>query len=467
MISRPVPCSLHRRALLLAATIYGAIACAPMAHAARMTISGENLDLTIPCTGEVRVKVDPNMKDGATLDSSSLTQVAMHASRGDSESRISLSTKACSPNGRLAISVSANTGVTIHDSHDTHFVITGTLASLDASLDSTTLDIDDTQSLDLRMQGASTVHIKSLERAAQVVASGTSSLTADTVQLAALSAQLTQDATMMLSGGTIDALTLVTADRAGATILGQATVATVAANGSGVVNIQAVTGPMVRSGTGSVRVGAPNGVIYRPTPPPPGTAAAAGPAETSAAPSAVAVPQVPAVPTPFTPTPAPTPSVSGTSDAATSVGAQAPSVPSTSPTDIAPSAPRSSAIKAPVVQPAPEATQNQNQNASPTAMQPTTPSAAPTESPATPTASTSGVGLTPSAAVPSSAEPASPTQAHPSGENSPVASTQTKTLPQGTSAEPTGPEAPSQRATTSKPSTTTTSPSNSGVTQGE
>ncbi|MBS1076037.1 hypothetical protein JK176_14340 [Gluconobacter sp. Dm-73] len=267
MTRRPVLFSGRRPALL--ALLAGTVLLSPAAHAARMTLSGEDLDLSIPCTGQVRVVVDPNMKDGATLDSSSLAQVSMHTGKEEAQSRISIATKSCAPNGKLTISISPSTGLTIHDSHDTHFVIAGKLASLDASLDSATMDIENTQSLDLDMQGASSVHIHSLERAAQIVASGTSTLTADTAQLAALSVQLTQNAGMTLSGGTIDALTLITADQASATILAHATVATVAANGTGDVNIEAVTGPMVRSGKGTVRVGAENGVIYRPTPPPP------------------------------------------------------------------------------------------------------------------------------------------------------------------------------------------------------
>ena len=267
MTRRPVLFSGRRPALL--ALLAGTVLLSPAAHAARMTLSGEDLDLSIPCTGQVRVVVDPNMKDGATLDSSSLAQVSMHTGKEEAQSRISIATKSCAPNGKLTISISPSTGLTIHDSHDTHFIIAGKLASLDASLDSATMDIENTQSLDLDMQGASSVHIHSLERAAQIVASGTSTLTADTAQLAALSVQLTQNAGMTLSGGTIDALTLITADQASATILAHATVATVAANGTGDVNIEAVTGPMVRSGKGTVRVGAENGVIYRPTPPPP------------------------------------------------------------------------------------------------------------------------------------------------------------------------------------------------------
>ncbi|KXV42988.1 hypothetical protein AD943_11640 [Gluconobacter roseus] len=358
------------------ALLAGTILLAPAAHAARMTLSGEDLDLSIPCTGQVKVVVDPGMKDGATLDSSSMAQVAMHTGKEEAESRISIATKACAPNGKLTISISPSTGLTIHDSHDTHFIITGKLASLDASLDSTTMEIEDTQSLDLNMQGASSVHIKALERAAQIVASGTSTLTADTAQLAALSAQLTQNAGMTLSGGSIDALTLITADQASATILGHATVATVAANGTGDINIEAVSGPMVRSGKGTVRVGAQNGVIYRPTTPPP-TAAAA-----------------PSASDPLVPAPAQPPATGATSTI------PAPAVPTPAPV-AAPAAPI--APQAPVLPTPPTNTPPDNQQGS---NLPTQPSA----SPPLPTASSSTAQKTPTAEAASPAAPSTPSQ---------------------------------------------------------
>lgn len=420
MTRRPVFFSGPRPALL--ALLAGVALLAPAAHAARLTLSGEDLDLSVPCTGQVRVVVDPAMKDGATLDSSSMAQVAMHTGKEEAQSRISIATKACAPNGKLTISISPNTGLTIHDSHDTHFVITGKLASLDASLDSTTMDIEDTQSLDLNMQGASSVHIKSLERAAQIVASGASTLTADTVQLTALSAQLTQNAAMTLSGSSIDALTLVTADQASATILGHATVATVAANGTGEVNIEAVSGPMVRSGKGTVRVGAQNGVIYRPTPPPPaplpvpatpaplpstpvqapatGTEAATTvPAPVVPAPAPVLAPTAPSVPeSPTVPqAPSVTPSakaaqpdnapVTTTPPAANAPAAAAPATPSTSASASTPvTAPQTASPTAPQTSPAAPASQDSKTPAKPTVTPvPESTSAPTTPAPATPT----------------------------------------------------------------------------------
>ncbi|MBF0872170.1 hypothetical protein HKD26_00045 [Gluconobacter sp. R75629] len=414
---------------------------APAAHAARMTLSGEDLDLSVPCTGQVRVVVDPAMKDGATLDSSSMAQVAMHTGKEEAESRISIATKACAPNGKLTISISPSTGLTIHDSHDTHFVITGKLASLDASLDSTTMDIEDTQSLDLNMQGASSVHIKSLERAAQIVASGASTLTADTAQLAALSAQLTQNATMTLSGSSIDALTLVTADQASATILGHATVATVAANGTGEVNIEAVSGPMVRSGKGTVRVGAQNGVIYRPTPPPP----AALPVPATPAPLPSTPVQAPAtgteaaVPAPVAPTPAPVPAPTAPSVPESPAVPQAPSVtpsakaaqPDNAPVTTPPAAnaPATAAPATPSTSASASTPVTAPQTASPTAPQ-TSPAApapqdskTPTKPTGTPAPESTPAPVTPAPATPTPVTPApvTPTPANPATVTPPAA----------------------------------------------
>lgn len=283
--------------MLLLATLAGTVS-VPSAEAARVSMSGEDLDLAIPCTGQVRIVVDSTMKDGATLDSSSATQVTMRTGKEEADSRISIATKACAPNGKLTISVSPYTGVSIHDSHDTSFVIKGKLASLDASLDSNAMDVENTQSLDLSMHGSSNVHIGSLERAAQIVASGTSTFTADSAQLTALSAQLTNQASFTISQGDIEALTIVTADSASATVLGNASVATVTANGTGTVNIERVSGPIVRSGSGSVRVGAQNGVVYRPTDAAPApTPAPASPAPEVSAPPPTAIPEpIPATP---------------------------------------------------------------------------------------------------------------------------------------------------------------------------
>ncbi|GBR22254.1 hypothetical protein [Gluconobacter japonicus] len=283
--------------MLLLATLAGTVS-VPSAEAARVSMSGEDLDLAIPCTGQVRIVVDSTMKDGATLDSSSATQVTMRTGKEEADSRISIATKACAPNGKLTISVSPYTGVSIHDSHDTSFVIKGKLASLDASLDSNAMDVENTQSLDLSMHGSSNVHIGSLERAAQIVASGTSTFTADSAQLTALSAQLTNQASFTISQGDIEALTIVTADSASATVLGNASVATVTANGTGTVNIERVSGPIVRSGSGSVRVGAQNGVVYRSTDATP----APTPAPASLAPE-VSAPPPTAIPEPIPATP--------------------------------------------------------------------------------------------------------------------------------------------------------------------
>ncbi|MFT8354727.1 MAG: hypothetical protein ABF617_08995 [Gluconobacter japonicus] len=394
--------------MLLLATLAGTVS-VPSAEAARVSMSGEDLDLAIPCTGQVRIVVDSTMKDGATLDSSSATQVTMRTGKEEADSRISIATKACAPNGKLTISVSPYTGVSIHDSHDTSFVIKGKLASLDASLDSNAMDVENTQSLDLSMHGSSNVHIGSLERAAQIVASGTSTFTADSAQLTALSAQLTNQASFTISQGDIEALTIVTADNASATVLGNASVATVTANGTGAVNIERVSGPIVRSGSGSVRVGAQNGEVYRPTETTP-TPASPTP-EASAPPPATTSEAVPAAPV------APPPPISAPQTSATH-----PSIP---PVTRESPAPSNEPITAPA-QPAPQptlpsqTTTSQNQaptpeilapTAQPTVKSPQEPSATQPAAPSTPAASgaseTPRVDSAPAAPTPPPSKPAS------------------------------------------------------------
>ena len=392
--------------MLLLATLAGTVSVHP-AEAARVSMSGEDLDLAIPCTGQVRIVVDSTMKDGATLDSSSATQVTMRTGKEEADSRISIATKACAPNGKLTISVSPYTGVSIHDSHDTSFVIKGKLASLDASLDSNTMDIENTQSLDLSMHGSSNVHIGSLERAAQIVASGTSTFTADSAQLTALSAQLTNQASFTISQGNIEALTIVTADNASATVLGNASVATVTANGTGAVNIERVSGPIVRSGSGSVRVGAQNGVVYRPT----DAAPAPTPAPASPAPEVSAPPTAIPEPIPATPV-APPPPVSAPQPSAPPVTQENPASPNgfaSAPPQPAPQAALPSQTVAPPSQPpAPEA-------AAPITKPPVVsqqePSAPQPAAPSTPTASgapeTPRVDPAPSVPTPAPSKPAS------------------------------------------------------------
>ncbi|QDH24579.1 hypothetical protein D5366_04250 [Neokomagataea tanensis] len=276
---------------LCAATLLTSTLALP-AHAARITMSGEDLDLTVPCSGSVRIIVDPSMKDGATLDSTNATQVMLRGGKDEAESRISISTKSCAPDGHVTISVSPITGISIHDSRDTHFTISGKLASLDASLDSNTLNADNIQSLDLSMRGNSAVHIKTLDRAAQIVASGNTSFSADYANLTAFSAQLSNDATLNVAQGTIEALTLVTADNASATLASTASLATVTANGTGAVSIAHVSGPVMRSGTGNVHVGDVQ--------PAPAVAVASTPA-VAAPPNLVQQPAVPTPPAPAQP----------------------------------------------------------------------------------------------------------------------------------------------------------------------
>ncbi|AQS87686.1 hypothetical protein [Neoasaia chiangmaiensis] len=248
----------------------------PAEHGAEhVTMSGEDLELSTPCIGRVQVSVDPAMSDGVSFDASaaSAAHVTIRTSKDQNESKVVIASKSCAPHALLSVLVAPNIGVSIHDSHDTHFVMTGAVGSLEASLDSGILDADSVGSLDLNMRDGAQVHVRTLHRAGQVVAGGTSVMTADHADLDAFSAQLTDSSHLEIADGRIDALTLMADGAATIDIGGTANTATVTANGTGLVAIPRMNGPLTRNGTGPVRIG--------PSPPPlapPASAAAAPPA---------------------------------------------------------------------------------------------------------------------------------------------------------------------------------------------
>lgn len=250
----------------------------PAEHGAEhVTMSGEDLELSTPCIGRVQVSVDPAMSDGVSFDASaaSAAHVTIRTSKDQNESKVVIASKSCAPHALLSVLVAPNIGVSIHDSHDTHFVMTGAVGSLEASLDSGILDADSVGSLDLNMRDGAQVHVRTLHRAGQVVAGGTSVMTADHADLDAFSAQLTDSSHLEIADGRIDALTLMADGAATIDIGGTANTATVTANGTGLVAIPRMNGPLTRNGTGPVRIGpAPP----PPAPPAPASAAAAPPA---------------------------------------------------------------------------------------------------------------------------------------------------------------------------------------------
>lgn len=225
------------------------------ARAAPQVVNAEDLDLNLPCIGRVEITVDPAMQDGVSLDSAATggAHVTIRTGKTQGSPRVMIASKSCAPKAHVSILVAPNVGVLIHDSHDSHIVINGRLASLEASLEAGQLDADTIQSLDLSLRGTEQVHIGHLNRAAQVVASGASGLVIDHADLDAFSAQLSEASHLTITDGRFGVLTLTVNNAASTRIGGTADTATVAANGTGLVRIPRVSGALTR--TGDVQIG--------------------------------------------------------------------------------------------------------------------------------------------------------------------------------------------------------------------
>lgn len=267
-----------------AGTGLGTAALAAPPHAGpQVVMDAEDLDLSVPCLGRFEIMVDPAMSDGVSIDSSPSggAHLTMRTGKTQGSSKVLITSRTCAPNARVSILVAPNVGVLIHDSHDTHIVIHGTLASLEASLEAGQLDADTVQSLDLSLRGTEQVHIANLNRAAQVVETGASGLVVDHADLDAFSAQLSETSHLTVTDGRFDVLTLMVENAASARLGGSANTATVSANGTGLVAIPTVSGALTR--TGNVQVG-PVAATPAPSPSAPATpGAAAGPSASAGA----------------------------------------------------------------------------------------------------------------------------------------------------------------------------------------
>ncbi|GAB6855300.1 hypothetical protein JCM15831A_23240 [Asaia astilbis] len=301
-----------RRRIALATLLVSSLAISAPLHAAPQVVDAEDLDLSVPCLGRFEITVDPAMSDGVSIDSSPTggAHLTMRTGKTQGSSKVLISSKSCAPSAKVSILVAPTVGVLIHDSHDTHIVIHGTLASLEASLEAGQLDADTIQSLDLSLRGTEQVHIAHLNRAAQVVETGASGLVVDQADLDAFSAQLSETSHLAVTDGRFDVLTLMVENAASVRLGGSVNTATVSANGTGLVSIPTVSGALTRSG--SVQVGptppaAPpmavaQPVAPQPTPPtppvaqPPSTPSAAVKAP-PALPSAPLAPTAPSAPT--------------------------------------------------------------------------------------------------------------------------------------------------------------------------
>ncbi|NVN43253.1 hypothetical protein HW537_04970 [Asaia siamensis] len=318
----------HRIALT-ALLLSGLAVTTPLHAAPQVVMDAEDLDLSVPCLGRFEITVDPAMSDGVSIDSSTTggAHLTMRTGKTQGSSKVLITSKSCAPTAKVSILVAPSVGVLIHDSHDTHFVINGTLASLEASLEAGQLDADTIQSLDLSLRGTEQVHIAHLNRAAQVVETGASGLVVDHAELDAFSAQLSETSHLTVTDGRVDVLTLMVENAASARLGGTLNTATVSANGTGLVAIPTVSGALTR--TGNVQVG---------------PVAAAAVTQPSAPITAQPAPPVPAAPTApvITPPVAPVaPTVSGVGVSASQTQPPSPPVAPTKP--VSPSAPPASA----------------------------------------------------------------------------------------------------------------------------
>lgn len=284
------PSRSYSRRIALAAVLLSGIApagaglsvaalAAPPHAGSQVVMDAEDLDLSVPCLGRFEIMVDPAMSDGVSIDSSPSggAHLTMRTGKTQGSSKVLITSRTCAPNARVSILVAPNVGVLIHDSHDTHIVIHGTLASLEASLEAGQLDADTVQSLDLSLRGTEQVHIANLNRAAQVVETGAAGLVVDHADLDAFSAQLSETSHLTVTDGRFDVLTLMVENAASARLGGSANTATVSANGTGLVTIPTVSGALTR--TGNVQVGP---VAATPTPSPSAPATPGTPAGPSA-----------------------------------------------------------------------------------------------------------------------------------------------------------------------------------------
>jgi len=291
------------RRIALATLLFSGLTIAAPVYAAPQVVDAEDLDLSVPCLGRFEITVDPAMSDGVSVDSSSTggAHLTVRTGKTQGSSKVLITSKSCAPAAKVSILIAPSVGVLIHDSHDTHIVINGTLASLEASLEAGQLDADTIQSLDLSLRGTEQVHIAHLNRAAQVVETGASGLVVDHADLDAFSAQLSETSHLAVTDGRFDVLTLMVENAASVRLGGTVNTATVSASGTGLVAIPTVSGVLTRTGT--VQVGpVPAGAQTPVSPPPTATQPASPPrsadAQAQTGQSPPALTQAPAAPAP-------------------------------------------------------------------------------------------------------------------------------------------------------------------------
>ncbi|MEE8658156.1 hypothetical protein CGLAMM_10135 [Acetobacteraceae bacterium EV16G] len=214
------------------------------------------LDLSLPCFDRVAIQVDPTHPRAVAIEGPRHgVTVSSRVMQDQGASRVALTAPACQAghgHSTLSLRVGGDVGVTLHDSPHTRFVMSGRLASLEANLSDGSVSAVEIASLDISIHGSQNVAIGRLERAGQVTANGAARLTVREAALDALSATLSDHASLQIDGGKIVALTLTTQDAASAHVNGSLDTAIVTANGSGAISLPLTTAPLVRHGTGSI-----------------------------------------------------------------------------------------------------------------------------------------------------------------------------------------------------------------------
>lgn len=266
----------------------------PSYATARITLHGAELDLSASCA-QIRLAVDPTLKDGIALEENDSASAAPQTTGTAPENRLSVSLPNCAKGNHVSLHLSPNTALTLHDSPHSNIIITGTLSSLESSLEDSHIEIDHVQSLDLSLKGASRAIIHQLDRAAQILENDTSSLLINHGDLSAFSAKLNGQSQLIMQQGQIETLSLVASENTLANIMAQSNVAQLITNDQAKVTIGDVKTTLTHSGNAPLQKATP----AAPTPP----TQPIQPAQTQNAP--VTHPPLPNAPSPQTAQPTP------------------------------------------------------------------------------------------------------------------------------------------------------------------
>ena len=242
-----------RLGAMLGSTLMAGSALAAESHA---LLRADELDLSVPCA-QVQIKADASLKDSLVVEEAYGLTPDVQTTRDGTESHIRLALHNCPKGGRLTIRLSSDTALTLHDSPQAHITISGTLTTLESNLDDASLQVDRVESLDMSISGTTQAHIRQLNRAAQLNATGAARLDVDTALLSAFSAQMSDNSQLSISEGQIDSLTLNVSHQAEASVMATINNANITTNDGAGVTLSKVTGTMQDGGTKHITHAAP------------------------------------------------------------------------------------------------------------------------------------------------------------------------------------------------------------------